>query len=185
MKIRVHTETFSGLKPGVYDAHKSHNNVFAHQPIGVSTLALNHYISPDNYEIVPRPASGMGERVMTTTSQLTCATMLRQGFNVRVRSTKTGRYVKWDDTVINTNGSRPVTTDYTNQTYTLRYVVPNADYVERYHDDGSIQNGIRQVLNVNGKVTFDETYHGTLSRRSMYQMSLDFRHSNYVFEIFA
>lgn len=184
MKIRVTKETDSGLKPGVYDAHKHNGNVFAHQPIGISTLVLNHYISTDNYEIVPRPASGMGERIMTTTNTLTCATMLHQGFNVRVRDTKTGRYVKWDDTVINTNGSRPTTIDYHNHDTTLRFAMDTNHYIQYYHQNGFIG---RQVLNVNkaklgqfaGKVTFDETYDF-----ANYDITHQ-RENKHVFEIFA
>ncbi len=173
MKIRVTQETASGLQPGIYDAHKHYNNVFAHQPIGVSTLTLNHYISPDNYEIV-RPASGMGERVMTTTSQLTCASMLHQGFNVRVRDMKTGRYVKWDDTVINTNGSRPTTIDYHNHDATLRFALPR-----KLMYTNNANNAKRQILNTNGLITFDETY-GFADYNIMKQ-----RTNDYVFEIFA
>jgi hypothetical protein len=182
MKIRVIKETISGLQPGVYAAHKFYNNIFAHQSVGVSTLVLNHYIDPDNYEIVPRPASGMGERVMTTTNLLTTASMLYQGFNIRVRDTKTGRFVKWDDIISNANGSLPITTDYINHSYTLRYVLDRERYMRIYHNDGTSN---RDILNANGKVTFQETYHETLPRKVMYHRSMDMNGSKYVFEIFA
>ena len=178
MKIRVTKESQSGLKPGVYDAHKpnypySQDDRFVDIPV-TSTLAIHHYVSVEHYELVPRRASGLGERIMTTTSQLTCAAMLSQGFDVRVRSTETGRYVAWNDAVINTNGTRPTTIDYINYDTTLRFALSR----ERYHwyqNDGAN----RQVLNINGLVTFDETY-----CFADYDI-IHQRNNKYVFEIFA
>lgn len=125
--------------------------------------------------VIKETASGMGERIMTTTSQLTCAAMLSQGFNVRVRSTKTGRFVKWNDDIINTNGTRPTTIDYHNDDTTLRFILSLSRYQKWYQWSGSR----RQVLNANGKVTFDET-----CRFADYNI-VHQRDNDYVFEIFA
>jgi len=176
MKIRVIKETYSGLKPGVYDAdiclpierwHK--DDVF------VTLAASRHYVSNEHYELLPRPTSGMGKRVMTTTNTLTAASMLNQGFDVRVRDIKTGRFVKWDIDIINTNGSRPATIDYINDDTTLRYALPREVFKWCQHD-GKHQ---RRILNTNGLVAFDETY-------SFAQYDLIHqRDNNYVFEIFG
>ncbi len=72
MKIRVIIETYSGLKPGVYDACQPAYRHWDNPPFdGKGDLFVgNHCILRGNYEII-RPASGvagMGERIMTTTS---------------------------------------------------------------------------------------------------------------------
>ncbi len=176
MRIRVHTETYSGLKPGVYDARKPHYPKSFRKAFDCKgdVFVDKHYVSAEHHKLVPRPASGMGERVMTTTNTLTVASMLSQGFDVRVRDTKTGRFVKWDNDVINTNGSRPATIDYVNRDTTLRYALPREIF--KWYQKDKVK---REVLNVNGLITFDETY-------SFAQYDIVHQRKNeYVFEILA